>query len=81
MPSNTYYNVYYDEGTSPCFLSLKDGGMETFNCRFIDVVQKASPGKTFGFSEMMQNAECYVLIKLSHRWEAIIPSQWIVFSE
>lgn len=61
MPSNAYSHVYYDDGSSPCFLSLKDGSMETFHYRFIDIVQKDSPGKTFGFSDMMQNALCYDL--------------------
>ena len=58
MSSNTYSPVYHEDGNYPCFMTHSAGSMATFHCRFIDIVQKDSPGEIFGFSDHMQNAMC-----------------------
>lgn len=61
MALNTYSHVYHNDGACPCFLNIAAERMESFRYSFIDIVQKDSPGQTFGFSTLMQNVSCFDL--------------------
>ena len=61
MPANIYSRVYHNDGACPCFLTIPSERMVAFRHRFIDIVQKDSPGKTFGFSVGIQNINCFDL--------------------
>ncbi len=58
---NIYPCVYYDDGSVPDFLNIPEGSMVRFSRTFIEIIQKDSPRKTFGFSVAMQGVRCYDL--------------------
>ncbi|MDE6371790.1 MAG: hypothetical protein K2K92_09935 [Duncaniella sp.] len=46
---------------NPVFLSISRENMGRFRRTFIEIIQKDSPGKTFGFSASIQGALCFDL--------------------
>lgn len=61
MSENIYPCVYYDDWSVPDFLNIPKGSMGRFCHTFIEIIQKDSPRKTFGFSVAMQGVRCYDL--------------------
>lgn len=61
MDLNNYPVVYLNDNASPGFLTISKEKMGNYGCTFIEVVQKDSPGKSFGFSLAMQRVRCFDL--------------------